>query len=198
MKVLFVEDHVFCQEALANLIRVRFGSIEADCAETAAAAMGKLGAARVDLVLADFSSGDVCGRPGIEGICSAAGGAKVIAIDGRPIPSHSHRAQAAGAQGYVSKTSPQAVVDAVIAKVMSGGVWFPDIAARSAGPGASAALSPRQTEVLSLLLKGLKNAEIAAALGISIATVKLHVHAVLKASRARSRTELVLMGGMPE
>ncbi len=197
MRVLFVEDHIFCQEAFADLLRVRFGPIEVDCVASVAAAMETLASAPVDLALVDFSSGDVCGNPGIEGIASAAGGAKVIALDGRPMVSHSRRAQAAGAHGYISKTSPHAIVGDAIEKVMSGVDWFPPIVARPAPSYPQASLSPRQTEVLNLLLQGLTNAEIAVALGISLATAKLHVHAVLKATRARSRTELVLMAGRP-
>lgn len=195
MKVLFVEDHIFCQEAFADLLRARFGPIDVDCVVTVAAAIETLLAAPVDLALVDFASGDVCGTPGIEGIVRSAGKARVIALDGRPMASHSHRAQAAGAHGYISKTYPHALVDEAIVKVVAGGTWFPEIPTRSATTGPQASLSPRQTEVLNLLLQGLTNAEIASALGISLSTAKLHVHAVLKAMRARSRTELVLMSG---
>ncbi len=197
MKVLFVEDQIFCQEAFADLLRTLFGPIDVDCATTVAAALEKLAAGPADLILVDFSSGDVCGQPGIEGIVHAAGEARVIAMDGRPLVLHFRRARAAGAHGYISKTSPRSVIGEAIVRVASGEDWFPEIPARSAASHPSAALSPRQTEVFNLLLQGLTNAEIASSLGISLATAKLHVHAVLKATRARSRTELVLMGGRP-
>jgi DNA-binding NarL/FixJ family response regulator len=46
--------------------------------------------------------------------------------------------------------------------------------------------------VLDLLHSGFRNEEIAQALGISVATVKLHVHAILKATGARSRVDLLV------
>ncbi len=55
----------------------------------------------------------------------------------------------------------------------------------------AAALTLRQREVLALMSEGRKNKEIAKRLGIAPGTVRLHVAAVLKAMRAKSRRELV-------
>jgi DNA-binding NarL/FixJ family response regulator len=54
------------------------------------------------------------------------------------------------------------------------------------------ALTPRQTEVLSLLLQGLPNKLIARELNLSVETVKDHVAAVLRALGASTRTQAVL------
>jgi DNA-binding NarL/FixJ family response regulator len=56
-------------------------------------------------------------------------------------------------------------------------------------------LSARQREVLQAMGRGLTNKEIALALGISLGTVKVHIHAILKAMGARNRTEAVRMLG---
>ena len=53
-------------------------------------------------------------------------------------------------------------------------------------------LTPRQTEVLALLLQGLPNKLIARELGLSVETVKDHVAAVLRALGVSSRTQAVL------
>jgi len=55
----------------------------------------------------------------------------------------------------------------------------------------TAALTPRENELIRHLRRGLSNAEIADALGISLATVKTHVKHVLDKVGARSRTELL-------
>ena len=55
------------------------------------------------------------------------------------------------------------------------------------------ALSPRQTTVASLLARGLSNKAIARELGISVATVKDHVHAILVATGTASRTQVVAL-----
>ena len=53
-------------------------------------------------------------------------------------------------------------------------------------------LTPRQAEVLSLLLQGLPNKLIARQLNLSVETVKDHVAAVLRALGVSSRTQAVL------
>ena len=57
---------------------------------------------------------------------------------------------------------------------------------------ADVGLTPRQTEVLSLLLQGLPNKLIARQLTLSVETVKDHVAAVLRALGVSSRTQAVL------
>ena len=60
------------------------------------------------------------------------------------------------------------------------------------GPPLRSRLSSRQLEVLRLIEMGQTNKEIAKALGISVATVKLHVQAILNITGARNRTEAAL------
>jgi DNA-binding NarL/FixJ family response regulator len=55
-----------------------------------------------------------------------------------------------------------------------------------------AGLTPRQTEVLQLLLRGLPNKLIARELNLSVETVKDHVAAVLRALGVNTRTQAVL------
>ncbi len=54
-------------------------------------------------------------------------------------------------------------------------------------------LTPRQKEVLAEIGKGRSNQEIARVLGISIATVKLHVNAILQTLGVRNRTEAAII-----
>lgn len=58
-----------------------------------------------------------------------------------------------------------------------------------AAPGSDAALTPREHEVFSYMRQGLTNKEIARVLGISVATVKNHVHNLLGKTQLRSRAE---------
>jgi DNA-binding NarL/FixJ family response regulator len=96
--------------------------------------------------------------------------------------------------------------------VMSGGIFVPELA--SGGVGSAAAgghsateaplarpslsgygLTPRQTEVLGLLLQGKPNKIIARELDVSVDTVKDHVAAVLRALKVTTRTQAVLVVG---
>lgn len=82
--------------------------------------------------------------------------------------------------------------------VAAGGEYFPPTPAEPTPVEEVAegrrGLSPRQVQVLEQIMLGKANREIAARLGISAATVKLHVHAILKAIGARNRTEAALLG----
>lgn len=106
------------------------------------------------------------------------------------------RARMHGFAGILPKTDEGPLMIAAIKLVLAGGEYFPcfDEIEPSTGPvgqGPLDRLSKRQREVLEEMKLGRTNKEIAKALGISIATVKLHVQAVLGAAGARNRTEAV-------
>jgi DNA-binding NarL/FixJ family response regulator len=60
--------------------------------------------------------------------------------------------------------------------------------------GDGSPLTPRETEVLGLLARGLANKEIAASLGMSVHTAKFHVESVLRKLSASNRAEAVMAG----
>jgi DNA-binding NarL/FixJ family response regulator len=194
MKALLLEDHPLCQQALAEMLRARVGKIEIECVTTVDAALLELNQSPRQLVVVAFATADVCGQPGLEGIVKAAGDALVVALDERPILSHVRRALAAGVKGYIPKTSSRELIDAALGVVLAGGTYIPELAATPPAepPPRHNRLSPRQIEVLELLHKGFSNSEIARVLEISVATAKLHVHAILKATGARNRTALLV------
>lgn len=65
------------------------------------------------------------------------------------------------------------------------------ISLRSACGGAPAELSPRESEVLGLIVEGRRNREIAQSLGISIKTVEFHRAHIMRKTGAASAVELV-------
>jgi two-component system NarL family response regulator len=101
-----------------------------------------------------------------------------------------HRALAAGASGYIMKsTAPEALSDAIRA-VHAGMRWVPEeIARKLADRSSTQELSPREKEVLDLVVKGLTNPEIATALEISFGTAKAHLRAILAKLQVTDRTE---------
>lgn len=106
------------------------------------------------------------------------------------------RAHAHGFSGLLPKTDDGPLMVAAIKLVLAGGEYFPCFEEIDASEGLHNAgpidrLSKRQKEVLEEMRQGRTNKEIAKTLGISIATVKLHVQAVLSAAGARNRTEAV-------
>ena len=106
-----------------------------------------------------------------------------------------------GALGVVLKeTAPDAVVDC-IEHVARGEQWI-DRAAMSKvidhvleqtpGPPATAALTPRELEIVRMVSRGLRNREIAQQLAISEGTVKIHLHNIYEKLGIGGRVELLL------
>jgi len=111
----------------------------------------------------------------------------------------------AGALGYLLKTStPQEVVDAIRFAHKGEAKITPKVAARlvsdfrdprresKSSIPVNYALSDRESEILELIAKGLRNKEIADLLGIAEKTVKNHVSNILKALQVNSRTEAAM------
>jgi DNA-binding NarL/FixJ family response regulator len=102
----------------------------------------------------------------------------------------------AGVKGCIPKTAPPELISAALRLILAGGLYFSDFSTLSAParaePPLRTRLSGRQLEVLRLIEMGRTNKEIAKALGISVATVKLHVQAILNITGARNRTEAAL------
>ena len=103
----------------------------------------------------------------------------------------------AGAKGYLLKGAPREEIFRAIRVISDGGSLLqPVVASRllhhvATGASEKPALTPRESEVLSLLSEGKTNKEIAAALVITERTVKFHVSAILTKFGASNRTEAV-------
>jgi DNA-binding NarL/FixJ family response regulator len=95
------------------------------------------------------------------------------------------------------KTSDLPVAAAALRLVLAGGEYFPcfdldEAQAPAAATALKAPLSRRQAEIFTELAAGATNKEIARKLGISLATVKMHVRALLNLVGARNRTEAAM------
>jgi two-component system, NarL family, response regulator len=103
-----------------------------------------------------------------------------------------HRALVAGALGYVTKETAGGQILNAIRAVASGKRHVPvAIATRLAEHALGPQLTPRETQVLGLLCKGMSNREIGAELSISERTVGVFVTAILGKLDVKSRTEAI-------
>jgi DNA-binding NarL/FixJ family response regulator len=111
-----------------------------------------------------------------------------------------------GLQGYIPTTSNVKVAAAALRLVAAGGVYFPPVPARER-PGMRSieepqisypntdmrsTLTSREQAVTALVCQGLPNKLIAYRLGMSISTVKAHVHSIIKKLHLRNRIEVAL------
>ncbi len=118
---------------------------------------------------------------------------------------------AAGFHGFISKEQSDSEILAALSDILSGWIYVPSSVAgdsdtlggrfgEEAVPKLSTEadvfrLTKRQREVLSLLVRGLSNKEIARALAIAEATTKIHMAALLRALGVRNRTEAAYKAG---
>ena len=110
------------------------------------------------------------------------------------------RAVAAGASGFIPKSQPVECIRDAIRRIMHGEVWLPaDVDLSSVPSGETAelvsrmsTLTPQQVRVLMMLGEGLLNKQIAFKLGVSEATIKAHVSAILQKLGVDSRTQAVI------
>lgn len=108
----------------------------------------------------------------------------------------------AGAAGVVPTSAQPRVILHAIELMLSGGVYLPLSVLGAPGGGSPRMadqpdqgryrLTRRQEAVLRELAKGLSNKQIASALGLSEATVKVHIAAIMKSLRAHNRTQAVI------
>lgn len=159
----------------------------------------------LDLVLLDLTLPDSSGMDALARFRERFPELPVVVFSG----SHDHASVVSaldlGAMGYIPKTAPREVLLSALRLVISGGIYVPvealnAPASSSAGAPAPASpttpaklgLSPRQGDVLALLLKGLPNKLIARRLEISENTAKAHVSAVFHTLGVNSRTQAVI------
>ena len=131
--------------------------------------------------------------------------AKVVVLTTFDLDEHVYAALAAGASGFLLKDAPATQLVHAI-RVAAGGdallapsvtrrliARFAEDHAPTARPQLPADLTPRETEVLTLLAEGLSNAEIAERLFVGEATVKTHVARVLTKLGVRDRVQAVVL-----
>ena len=106
-----------------------------------------------------------------------------------------------GASGFIPKSSPITTLEEGIRAVLDGEVWIPaDIdlsndeldSEEATIAAALSSLTPHQFRVLMMLGEGLLNKQIAFQLGVSEATIKAHVTAILRKMHVNNRTQAVL------
>jgi DNA-binding NarL/FixJ family response regulator len=124
----------------------------------------------------------------------------VVVVSANDDPAVIRRCMEFGASGFIPKTLGVEAMRVAIARVLEGGVWTPpdvDLTVTSDKETAElmarmATLTPQQVRVLMMLSEGLLNKQIAFQLGVSEATVKAHVSAILQKLGVESRTQAVI------
>ena len=193
IKVMVVDDHPLMRVGVASIVNAR-----SDMTVVAQTGSGEESVTlffkhKPDVTLMDLRLPGMSGVDAIHTIRSTHPQARFVVLTTYEGDADIHRALEAGAQGYVIKGMPyQTLVDA-IHRVHAGGCFLPPPVARAlASRMPDSELSAREQEVLRLLASGKSNKDIASLLGITEATVKCHVSAILLRLDVSDRTQAVV------
>ena len=154
-----------------------------------------------DLVLLDLSMPGARGFSGLMYLRAQYPGVPVAVVSANDDPTAIRRCMEFGASGFIPKTLAVEGMRAAISRILGGGVWTPPDIDLASGSDAEAAelmgrmatLTPQQVRVLMMLSEGLLNKQIAYELGVSEATIKAHVSAILQKLGVESRTQAVIV-----
>jgi DNA-binding NarL/FixJ family response regulator len=154
----------------------------------------------LDLILLDLAMPGVRGFSGLMYLRAQYPSVPVVVVSANDDPTVIRRCMDFGASGFIPKTLGIEPIRDAVAHVLKGGVWTPpDIDLTTVADAETAALmarltalTPQQVRVLMMLSEGLLNKQIAYELGVSEATVKAHVSAILQKLGVESRTQAVI------
>jgi DNA-binding NarL/FixJ family response regulator len=156
-----------------------------------------------DLMLLDLSMPGVSGFSGLMSLRAEFCGLPIVIVSASDDAATVRRALELGASGFISKSTGLDDIRTAIKTILNGDIWAPEGLAREVEEDPAVTelmdrlktLTPQQTRVLSMLAEGLLNKQIAYELGVSEATIKAHVSAILLKLNVDSRTQAVIKLG---
>lgn len=155
---------------------------------------------RPQIVLLDINMAPLNGFDVLKMIRKLSPGSKVIAVSMHSQPAYAKKMLRLGAKGYVTKNSPKQEMLDAIAEVNKGNIYICQevknilsdqmLGEEDTSTGLNQ-LSEREIEVINQIRDGLSSKEIADKLGISIKTVEVHRHNILKKLKVKNTASLI-------
>ena len=199
---IVADDHPLFREALIHAIGNCVAGadiVEADSLDTLQVVVEDN--ADADLLFLDLNMPGVSGFSALAWIRSNHASLPTVIVSASDDPAVIRRSIQHGASGFIPKSSPIGTLEAGIQAVLDGEVWVPEgidlrddrlDSEEAKIATALSSLTPHQFRVLMMLGEGLLNKQIAFQLGVSEATIKAHVTAVLRKMNVNNRTQAVL------
>jgi len=200
-RFIIVDDHPLFRGALGQAMGGSFPDaevLEAGSLDELTQLLATAG--EIDLILLDLTMPGVHGLSGLLYLRAQHPEVPVVIVSASDDPGTIRRCIDCGASGFIPKSQPVEAMRDAIRRIMGGEVWLPaDVDLCSVPSGETAelvsrmsTLTPQQVRVLMMLGEGLLNKQIAFKLGVSEATIKAHVSAILQKLGVDSRTQAVI------
>jgi DNA-binding NarL/FixJ family response regulator len=198
-RILIADDHSMVIDGLRGLLEPEYEVVGA--VNDGRAVLPEVQNLKPDVVIIDISmpllNGLDCTRQLREAGCTA----KILILTMHPDATLAQEALAAGASGYLLKSSPGSELKGALREVLQGRTYLSPAVTRdvlevmgrmtSIHENVWAHLTPRQREVLQLLAEGKSHKEIASILNISVKTAEYHKYAILGTLGLKTNAELV-------
>ena len=199
-RILLADDHPFMRTGVEAVLRGSRYEVVATAA-SGEAALEAIAHTDPDICLLDVRMPGLSGVEVLERLRGAGDTRKLVLLTVELEDADLIRAVRAGVDGVVLKDGAEDELVACLDAVMGGTRSIPPQLLQRAldlslGGGPSdplAALAPREREIAALVGKGMRNHDIAAALGMSEGTVKVYLHGIYQKVGVENRTELALM-----
>lgn len=203
--VLLVDDEMLVRAGLRLVLDGRDGITICGEAADGLAGVQAAGALRPDVVLMDVRMPVLDGIEATRRIAATEGAPAVVMLTAFDTEAFVADALEAGAQGFLLKSSPPDELAAAVLAAQRGEMSFtPEVLRRVASLAARAGrtradaghldgLSERELDVARAVARGLGNAEIAAELHLSVATVKTYLNRIFDKTGATTRVGLALL-----
>lgn len=199
MKILIADDHALFRQGMIYILGEMDQETEVLQAPTSRQAI-QLARDNPDLalILMDLRMPDMDGVDAMRVILNSVSTVPVVILTASERLADMKQALDAGAMGYVAKSVAPAIMIRALQLVLSGGLYIPPALMQygehtDLSGLARSRLTPRQTEVLCLLVDGQANKEIARYLKLSEATVKAHISSIFKVLNVSNRTQAALV-----
>ena len=199
---IVADDHPLFREALIHAIGNCVTDAEILEADSLATLQDVVEAnANADLLFLDLHMPGVSGFSALAYMRNNHESLPTVIVSAMDDPSVIRRAIQHGASGFIPKSATIATIEAAISAILEGEVWLPegvdidedDLDSEEVRTAAAlSSLTPHQFRVLMMLSEGLLNKQIAFQLGVSEATIKAHVTAILRKMQVTNRTQAVL------
>jgi DNA-binding NarL/FixJ family response regulator len=196
-RVLIVDDERLFAELLRVALRNADGIEVIDVVHDVQTAVRRMTEQRPDVVLADYHLPDGTGSDIARTVRATLPDTSVLILTGDPSVSVLSDVARSGAVGHLTKDRPfDEVVEGVRAAALGEILFAPSelqrlLLERESRPRPLEPLTARELEVLQLLAEGASTTQASDQLGISSATLRAHVQAILRKLGAHSRLEAV-------